>query len=173
MNATAFAPRRWVIMGVSGTGKSAVGRLLASRLDAAYVEGDDDHPLENIRKMASGQPLTDTDRHAWLLILKERLRHAYEDDRPMVLACSALKRRYRDLLRQADPNLIFVHLHGERDLIESRMRSRERHFMPASMLDSQLEDLEPPEADEKAIPLNVIDSPETLVEQAISGAQGI
>src|SRR5713101_816943 len=113
-------PKRWVVMGVSGCGKSEIGRRLALRLGVAYVEGDDDHPAHNVAKMATGIPLDDDDRHAWLLLLRARIAKARDSGEGLVLSCSALKRRYRDLLCGDDPTLIFVHLDGDRQLIASR-----------------------------------------------------
>lgn len=159
--------RRLIVMGVSGSGKSSVARLLAERLGFDYVEGDDDHPPQNIAKMEAGEPLDDADRQGWLKVLRDRLRRASSENRSLVLTCSALKRRYRDLLREGDPQLIFIHLHGERDLIASRMAARSRHFMPSSLLDSQLRDLESPGGDERVIRLDVKHPPQELAKQAI------
>lgn len=164
-------PKRWVVMGVSGSGKSSVARQLAERLGIQFVEGDDDHPPENIAKMASGQPLNDADRQGWLAVLRDRIRRAADQGQSLVLTCSALKRRYRDMLREGDPELMFVHLHGDRELIESRMQSRSRHFMPASLLDSQLRDLEPLGEDERAVRLDIKHSPDELADQAIQHAR--
>lgn len=161
------AGERLIVMGVSGSGKSSVARLLAERLGVDYIEGDDDHPPQNIAKMEAGEPLDDADRQGWLTILKDRLRHTASEKRSLVLTCSALKRRYRDLLRKGDPQLIIIYLHGDRDLIASRMAARSRHFMPSSLLDSQFRDLEPPGDDERTIRLDVRHTPEALVEQAI------
>jgi len=140
-----------VVMGVSGCGKSTVGRLLAEWLHAEFVEGDALHSPENVARMAAGVPLTDADRHGWLLALADRLRAARDAGLPLVVSCSALKHSYRDLLRSASQQLAFVHLHGERALLEARMSARAGHFMPPSLLASQLATLEPPDADERAI----------------------
>lgn len=164
-------PKRWVVMGVSGSGKTTVGRILADRLGAQYAEGDDDHPRANIDKMAAGKPLTDEDRHWWLLKLQDRIRQSRQEDAALVLTCSALKRRYRDLLREADAGLAFLHLDGERALIASRMRGRTGHFMPAALLDSQLRDLEPLQADERGCRLDIRDAPEMLVERLLQQYQ--
>jgi gluconokinase len=160
-------PKRWVVMGVSGSGKSTVGKMLAGRLGAQYVEGDDYHPRANINKMAAGQPLTDEDRKEWLLRLSERIRQSRQEGTPLVLACSALKRRYRDLLRDADADLAFLHLDGERELIAARMQTRTGHFMPPALLDSQLRDLEPLQADERGCRLDIRDAPQELVERLL------
>jgi gluconokinase len=149
------APTRWVIMGVSGCGKSEVGTRLATRLGITLFEGDSVHSPENVAKMAAGSPLTDMDRQGWLALLRDRIREAREAGDSLVLSCSALKRSYRDLLRQGDPDLVFVHLHGNRDVIANRMQARPGHFMPVSLLESQLRDLEPPGADERAIRIDI------------------
>lgn len=164
-------PQRWVVMGVSGSGKSAVGRALAHRLGCEYVEGDDYHPRANVDKMSAGVALTDADRKSWLLQLQERIRQSAKDGTPLVLTCSALKRRYRDLLRGADPELVFVHLDGARDLIGQRMQQRAGHFMPTILLDSQLRDLEPLQSDEKGVRLDIVEPPEVLAGQAVQAYQ--
>lgn len=150
-----------VAMGVSGTGKSTVGRALAETLDLPFLEGDDLHPESNVAKMAAGIPLTDDDRAPWL----DRI--AAELDRPQVVACSALKRRYRDRLRRAAPDLVLVYLHGDRALLESRMSQRDGHFMPTRLLDSQLATLEEPHPDEEAIPVDVSLTPAEIVEVVV------
>lgn len=136
-------PPRWVVMGVSGCGKSAVGRLLAAELGVDFVEGDAFHSDANVAKMAAGIPLTDADRAGWLTLLQARIATARAAGLGLVLACSALKRRYRDLLRDADPTLCIAHLDGDPAVIAQRMQARTAHFMPASLLASQLRDLEP------------------------------
>lgn len=148
-------PTRWVIMGVSGCGKSEVGTRLATRLGITLFEGDAVHSPENVAKMAAGTPLTDVDRQGWLALLRDRIREAREADASLVLSCSALKRAYRDILRQGDPDLVFVHLHGDRDVIANRMQSRPGHFMPVSLLESQLRDLELPGEDERVIRIDI------------------
>jgi gluconokinase len=155
--------KRWVVMGVSGCGKSEVGRHLASHLGAAYVEGDDDHPAANVAKMAAGHPLDDGDRQGWLLVLQERIRAAQQRGEALVLSCSALKRRYRDLLRAGDPALVFVHLAGAPALIAARMQARSGHFMPPALLQSQLQDLEPLQGDETGMRLDIRRTPEQLI----------
>lgn len=158
--------KRWVVMGVSGCGKSEVGLHLAGRLNAAYVEGDDDHPVANVAKMAAGHPLNDADRHGWLLVLQERIRAAQQRGEALVLSCSALKRRYRDLLRAGDPKLVFVHLAGEPALIAARMQARAGHFMPPALLQSQLQDLEPLH-DESGVCLDIRRTPEQLTDDVM------
>ncbi len=150
--------RPLVVVGVSGTGKSTIGRGLAETLGVPFVEGDDLHPEANVAKMAAGIPLTDADRAPWL----DRI--AAELDRPVVVTCSALKRAYRDRLRVAAPDLVLVYLHGTPELLASRMTQRAGHFMPSSLLDSQLATLEEPAADEDAIPVDVRLRPDEIVE---------
>jgi len=144
-----------IVMGVSGCGKSTVGVELAKALEIAYLEGDDFHSVENVARMASGTPLTDDDRQGWLGILANRLAHAAEHNQGLVLSCSALKHRYRDVLRQGAPHLGLVYLHGDRAVLIERMRNRGGHYMPASLLDSQLQTLEPPSPEEGALAFSV------------------
>jgi gluconokinase len=154
-------------MGVSGCGKSEIGQRLASRLRIEYAEGDDDHPAANVAKMAAGIPLNDADRHDWLLVLQTRIRSAKEKGEGLVISCSSLKRRYRDLLREGDSDLVFVHLEGDRELIASRMRARPGHFMPLTLLDSQFRDLEPLQQDETGIRLDIRNAPDALIDYVI------
>jgi len=126
-------------MGVSGCGKSTVGALLAQRLGCEFLDGDEFHPPENVAKMASGVPLTDADRRPWL----ERLNAELRKRENAVLACSALKQSYRDILAQG-ADCRFVHLRGPIELIRSRLESRRHRYMPASLLESQFATLEPP-----------------------------
>jgi len=142
-------------MGVSGCGKSEVGRALSEALGVPFLEGDDFHSAANVAKMSAGTPLTDDDRADWLLALQAQIRNACDSGIGLVLSCSALKRRYRDLLRVGDPALRFAHLLGERELIEARMKARPGHYMPPSLLDSQLQALEPLQADEAGIVLDI------------------
>ena len=150
----AAAAPRVVVMGVSGSGKSTLGRALAQRLGAEFLEGDDLHPPRNVERMAAGVALTDDDRRDWLLAIAQRIDDARAARRGLAVSCSALKRGYRELLRSACPDLAFVHLHAERALLEERLRARSDHFMPASLLASQLQTLEPPARDERAITLD-------------------
>jgi gluconokinase len=162
-----LAPARWVVMGVSGCGKSEIGRQLAARLAIPYAEGDDYHTPANVAKMAAGTPLTDADRHDWLLTLQAKIAAAVAAGEGLVLSCSSLKRRYRDLLRSADPALIFIHLDGPRDLIATRMQARPNHYMPMSLLDSQFAALEPLEPDECGLRLDIHASPEQLIDAIV------
>ncbi|GCL63895.1 gluconokinase [Pseudaquabacterium pictum] len=162
-------PRQLVVMGVSGCGKSSVGRLLAQALGHGFIEGDELHPPANVAKMAAGTPLTDADRAGWLAEIGRRLGQAQAAGQGLVVSCSALKRSYRDGLRAACPGLQFVHLHGSADLLRHRLQARTGHYMPPSLLDSQLATLEPPAADEAAITLDI--SPPTAQVVAAALAQ--
>lgn len=134
-----------VVMGVSGSGKSTLGRALASHLGWAFVEGDDHHPQRNVEMMRAGRPLSDEDRLPWLRRLHDVVARHADRGESVVLACSALKAAYQEILGRGLPDLRFVFLCGETDVIRERMRARERHFMPAGLLDNQLADLEPPD----------------------------
>jgi carbohydrate kinase (thermoresistant glucokinase family) len=151
---------RIVVMGVSGCGKSSVGIALAESLGARFIDGDDLHPEANKAKMGAGVPLDDSDRWPWLDLVSKALVPG------TVIACSALKRAYRERILAGAPNTFFVHLDGSREILEQRLRARAGHFMPASLLDSQLATLEPLGADEFGCVLNVEDSISRLVEQA-------
>ncbi|UTH73380.1 gluconokinase [Chromobacterium sp. IIBBL 290-4] len=163
--------RNIVVMGVAGCGKSSVGRLLAEAIGARFIEGDAFHPPENIEKMRAGIPLDDASRAGWLAALAHELEIGREQGQPLVLACSALKRRYRDALRAGDPELRFVHLHGERELIAARMRERSGHFMPESLIDSQFADLETLAADEQGLDAHIGASPDALLRQILSALE--
>ena len=152
-----------VVMGVSGCGKSTVGALLADRLGVPFLDADSLHPEANLAKMADGTPLDDADRWPWLRLVGLGLA-AHPDG--AVVACSALRRTYRDLLRDAVPEVQFVHLEGTREQLAARMRARERHFMPVSLLDTQLATLEPLGGDEPGIVLDCTLDPATLVSRA-------
>ena len=161
-----MAAPRVVVMGVSGCGKSTVGRLLAALLDVHYVEGDELHPPDNVARMAAGVPLTDADRHGWLQEVAGQLANATSRELGVVVSCSALKRRYRDELRAAAPDLRFVHLQGAPALLQQRLQARRGHYMPASLLQSQLDTLEPPAADEPALSLSIEAPPQQLAADA-------
>ncbi|MBC7413343.1 MAG: gluconokinase [Herminiimonas sp.] len=155
-------------MGVSGCGKSVIGAALAARLGWRFLEGDTLHGAASVAKMAAGMPLSDDDRRGWLERLRDRITEARGTATPLVLSCSALKRRYRDLLREGDPGLALLYLDGNPALIAARMQQRTDrtdHFMPVSLLASQLRDLEPPGPDERFLRLDPADSPAALVEQ--------
>jgi gluconokinase len=150
-----------VVMGVSGTGKTTVGRSLADALGIPFVEGDDLHPAANVEKMAAGIPLDDADRAPWLDLIAADL------GTPVVVACSALKRAYRDRLRAAAPDLALVFLHGEPGLLAGRMAGRRGHYMPTALLRSQLETLEEPGPDEGAIAVDVALRPDEIVDLVV------
>ncbi|TFW15710.1 gluconokinase [Duganella callida] len=152
-------------MGVSGCGKSTVGQALAEHHGVPFAEGDQFHPAANVAKMSAGMPLDDDDRAGWLLALQARIREARQQGTGLVVSCSALKRRYRDLLRAGDPALRFAHLSGPKELIAARMAARVDHYMPTSLLDSQFRDLEPLQPDEAGITLDIESPPAVLVER--------
>lgn len=160
-------PRLWVVMGVSGCGKSEIGRRLANRLGIPYAEGDDDHPVSNIEKMVAGTGLNDADRLQWLLVLQKRIADAAKSGDGLVLSCSSLKRKYRDMLRAGDPSVVFIHLQGERALIASRMADRPGHFMPLALLESQFRDLEPLEPNEPGLSIDIRKEPQVLIDEIV------
>jgi gluconokinase len=154
----------YVIMGVSGSGKSLIGAMLARALGIEFVEGDDLHPPDNVRRMAAGIPLTDDNRRAWLTRIADRLRDAKRAGIGLVVSCSALKRIYRDLLRSVgSADVRFVYLAGSRDLLAERLANRRGHFMPPSLLDSQLGILEEPSPDEHAWVCDIRKTPDAIV----------
>ncbi len=155
---------RLIIMGVSGCGKSTVGERLAQKLGLSFLEGDALHPPRNVALMAAGTPLTDADRADWLDTIAHHL-SALPPHEGLVVSCSALKRAYRDRLRAAEPSLRFVHLTGDKQLLEARLDQRQGHYMPPTLLDSQLLTLEPPSAEEGALSLDIAESAEHLVAQ--------
>lgn len=154
---------RYVVMGVAGAGKSLIGSALAQALGVDFVEGDAYHPRENVARMGAGIPLTDDDRLGWLLALADRLGEAATAGEGLVMACSALKRSYRDLLRSGDPEVRFILLHGSDAMLAERLAARRGHYMPASLLGSQLATLEIPGPDEGAWTCDIASSPETIV----------
>ena len=156
---------RLVLMGVSGCGKSTVGEGLAAHLGWRFVEGDSLHPPENVAKMAAGQPLNDDDRAGWLATLADLLAHAARTGQGLVVSCSALKRAYRDRLREGDAQAFFVHLDGSRDLIAARIAARTHMYMPASLLESQFAALQAPGPDEQALSLSVQQPPAELIQR--------
>ena len=137
-----------VVMGVSGSGKTAVGRALAQRLKCPFFDGDDFHPPDNLAKMARGIPLDDQDRRPWLVALHDLIGRHLSQDKTAVVACSALKKDYRCLLAEGNIGMVFVYLKGDFDLIWRRLSAREDHYMKAGMLQSQFDDLEEPSAGE-------------------------
>jgi gluconokinase len=154
-----------VVMGVSGSGKSTVGAALAQRLRVPYGDADDFHPPANIAKMTAGQALDDEDRRPWLEAIGQWL-GGHDDG---VITCSALKRSYRDVLRRHRPDVLFVHLFGDREVIARRQATRPGHFMPASLLDSQFATLQPLEDDERGFVVDVDQSVDDIVDAAVTG----
>lgn len=153
-------------MGVSGSGKSTVGAALADRLEVPFADADDLHPPANVAKMRAGEPLDDEDRRPWLDEVGHWLAAHAEGG---VMSCSALKRAYRDQLRRHAPHVVFVHLHGDREVIARRQAARTEHFMPASLLDSQVAILEQLEEDEPGFAIDVRLSPHEIVDEALRG----
>jgi gluconokinase len=160
---TSALPHAIIVMGVCGTGKSTVGVQLAHTLGWNYVDADDFHLAANVAKMRANTPLNDEDRAPWL----DRLRDHLASHPATVLACSALKVHYREKLRSAAPDIRFVYLHGTRDLLASRLGIREGHYMPSSLLDSQLAALEEPTAAE-AIWCDIAQAPAAIVQSALA-----
>ncbi|TDT74050.1 gluconokinase/shikimate kinase [Litoreibacter halocynthiae] len=154
-----------IVMGVAGSGKSSVGHAVAGRLGAHYFDGDDLHPQSNIEKMAAGTPLDDSDRAPWLDKVGAALMQA---GGPTLIGCSALKRSYRDRIRAACPQARFVHLIGNRAVIEARMSARTGHFMPVSLLDSQFATLEPLQADEAGFAIDIAQDFDAVVQQVVA-----
>lgn len=153
---------RFVVMGVSGCGKSSIGAALATAIGGQFIDGDDLHPQANIAKMASGLPLNDDDRAPWLVRVGQALRGK---NGGIVIGCSALKRRYRDTIRaEADQPVVFLFLSGSQQVLATRMAARAGHFMPPSLLDSQLAALEPPMPDEVSVTVDIDQSPNAIVD---------
>ena len=153
-----------VIFGVSGAGKTTVGKMLAEQLGWRFLEADDFHPGANIEKMRNGHPLTDKDRWPWLDCLREQIEQLLSAGENGVLACSALKRTYRDRLRVSD-KVKFVFLRGDYALVEKQLRSRHWHFMNVALLQSQFDDLEQPQPDENVLTIELGRTPEEIVER--------
>lgn len=150
-----------VLMGVAGSGKTTVGKRVAERLGWRFLDADDFHSRENVEKMRSGRPLTDEDRWPWL----DRLNGMLREDGPAVLACSALRQRYRDRIGAGLDDVRWVHLSGSFELIGARLAARKGHYMPASLLASQFDTLEPPG---NALTIDVADTPEGLAERILT-----
>ena len=156
-----------VVMGVSGSGKSVVGAALAQRIGVPFEDGDDLHPAANIAKMMAGHPLDDDDRRPWLIAIGAWLAdHARGGG---LVSCSALKRSYRDLIRSEAPAVVFVHLVGDPEVIRRRQASRPGHFMPASLMESQFQTLEPLEPDERGFPVDIGVRIDEVVARAAAG----
>jgi gluconokinase len=155
-----------VVMGVSGAGKSTVGAALAQRTGATFVDADSLHPPSNVKKMAAGNPLTDEDRWPWLGIVGAELASNHAEG--IIMACSALKRSYRDAIRAKAPATVFIQLSVELPVLEHRLAQRTGHFMPPSLLQSQLETLEPLQADENGLTLMTSDGIEAMISRIIT-----
>jgi len=156
-----------VVMGVSGCGKTTVATSLAQALGWSFIEGDAFHTPENVQRMAQGIALTDADRAMWLDRLALELKQQSQSHPGVVLACSALKKSYRDVLRLGWPHALFLYLHGSAELIGQRLLARKGHYMPSSLLQSQFETLEPPAQSELAWPYGVDQSPEAIVRDVL------
>ncbi len=152
---------KYVVMGVSGCGKSAIGAGFADAIGGIFIDGDDLHPASNVAKMAAGTPLTDEDRAPWLHDVGLTLA---AHDGVVVIGCSALKRAYRDMIRRtAGGPVMFLHLHGDKAVIAKRMAEREGHFMPTALLDSQFATLELSQVDEHAVTVNIDQAPSDII----------
>ncbi|PCK88735.1 gluconokinase [Rhizobium sophoriradicis] len=163
-------PHAIIVMGVSGCGKSSVGEKLAEALHLAFIEGDALHPAANVEKMSKGVPLTDEDRMPWLDRIGEDIRASLEKSEGIIVSCSALKRIYRDRLRAAaGGNLFFVYLEGSKALLTKRMGERKGHFMPASLLESQLATLEVPTGEQGVVTVDIDDTVEGIATTALNG----
>ncbi|ACK73246.1 carbohydrate kinase, thermoresistant glucokinase family [Gloeothece citriformis PCC 7424] len=154
-----------IIMGVSGSGKSTIGHLLSQELGWQFYDGDDFHPLENVEKMKQGISLNDADREPWLKALRHLIDNLHEQEQNGIIACSALKEQYRDLLQGNDPNVILIYLQGRFETIRTRLLHREGHFMKVEMLTSQWQTLEAPK---NAIVVDISLTPPEIVEKIIA-----
>ena len=163
-------PMHVVVMGVSATGKTSVGELLAEELGCEFVEGDSLHPRRNIEKMEAGTPLTDEDRWPWLQAIADLVAVRDHEGTSTVVTCSALKRKYRDILRDAAPTF-FVHLDAPFQVLEARMQQRTKHFMPTSLLRSQFDTLEPLDEDESGAVVDVSPPIDEVVEEAVNAVR--
>lgn len=153
-----------VVMGVQGSGKSTIGSMLAAKLGVRFIDGDSLHPAANIAKMAAGIPLDDDDRMPWLAEIGRVL--AAERHDGIIVACSALKRKYRDLLRQSVPNLFIVYPEGPIELVASRISYRRHEYMPPALLQSQYATLEPRAQDERGVTVDISLDPAAVIESA-------
>lgn len=160
--ALAYPPM--IVMGVQGTGKTTIGSALGERLGVTFIDSDDLHPPANKAKMAAGTPLEDEDRVPWLKIVGATIVANAAEGRTTIVACSALKRWYRELLRSSVPELQFIHLAGQRDLVASRLATRQHEFMPTTLLDSQFEVLEPLAPWEAGVVVPVAGTPAEIVD---------
>ena len=163
-------PHAIIVMGVSGCGKSSVGEKLAEALHLPFIEGDALHPAANVEKMSKGIPLTDEDRMPWLDLIGERMKASLENGEGIIVSCSALKRIYRDRLRTAaGGKLFFVYLEGSKALLTKRMGERKGHFMPVSLLESQLATLETPRGEQGVVTVDIGETIEGIAATALRG----
>lgn len=162
-----------VVMGVSGSGKSTIAECLAARLGWRYVDGDLFHPPANVAKMSAGHPLTDDDRWPWLRAIATEIDRLSAAGTPAVVACSTLKRAYRDILVHGRDDVRIVFLDGSKDLIAGRLAARRGHFMPPGLLDSQFRTLEPPQPDERPITISIDASVEGIVNDIVRQLEAI
>ena len=160
-------PCALVLMGVSGSGKSTIADRLAARLDWRFEDGDGFHPPGNVAKMSAGQPLTDDDRRPWLQAIADEIDRVSRQGERLVVACSALKRSYRDILSHGRKDIRFVFLNGSYELIASRLAARKGHFMPPGLLASQFKTLEPPDTSEHPVTVSIDAPVETIVDDII------
>lgn len=158
-----------VLMGVSGSGKTSIGRALSAELGWPFYDGDDFHSPENIKKMSQGIPLTDLDREPWLEVLHGLIEERFCKDENLILACSALKKKYRQQLRSGQENVFFVYLAGDFDLVWSRMLEREDHYMKPEMLSSQFDDLDYPS---NALVIDIGQPVELIIEEIVDNMRG-
>jgi gluconokinase len=164
---TSETPCALIVMGVSGSGKSTIGEKLAQRLGWKYEDGDRFHPASNVAKMSAGQPLTDEDRWPWLQAIADEIDRVCSAGEHVVIACSALKRAYRDVLVHGRSDVRIIYLKGTEELIASRLALRKGHFMPPGLLASQFKTLEPPDASEKPVTVSIDAPVETIVDDIV------
>jgi gluconokinase len=160
-------PCALIVMGVSGAGKSTIGEKLAERLGWKFEDGDRFHPASNVAKMSAGQPLTDEDRWPWLRAIADEIERICEAAGHVVIASSALKRAYRDILVNGRPDVRIIYLDGSQELIASRLALRKDHFMPPGLLASQFRTLEPPDASENPVTVSIDGSVDAIVEDIL------
>ena len=167
-DSTTNMPCALIVMGVSGSGKSTIAERLAQRLNWGFEDGDRFHPASNVAKMSAGHPLTDEDRWPWLRAIADEIDRVCKAGKRAVIACSALKRAYRDILVHGRDDVRIIYLDGNQQLIASRLAARKGHFMPSGLLESQFRTLEPPAASENPVTVSIDDSVERIVDDIIS-----
>lgn len=171
-NPTSDLPCALVVMGVAGSGKSTIGEALSNHLGWRYEDGDSFHPPSNVAKMKSGQPLTDDDRWPWLKAIAAEIDRCRQAGEHVIIACSALKRAYRDVLLHGRDDTRIVYLNGSHDVIADRLDHRKGHFMPAGLLDSQFATLEPPSQDERPIIVSIDADIDEIVDHIMQQLRG-